>query len=86
MRTKNVSVKRADWVQPKEWSGHIGFVRRMAKDGSWADVDWGTHRKRMPTWSLEPLHTIARNGWFITDMTRKAELEHGQMPRQEMPG
>ena len=77
-------IKRADWVQCKGWPGAIGFVRRTARDGSWADVDWGAWRKRQRTSVLEPLHTIACGGWLITDLIRKAELEHGEMPRQEV--
>lgn len=77
----STKIKRADWVQAKRHPGLIGSVRRLANDGSWADVDWGPHSKRMPTWSLEPLHTIERGPWVITDVRRKAELEHKGMPR-----
>lgn len=35
--------KTAGW-----WLGN----EEVARDGSWADVDWGTHSKRMPTQSL----------------------------------
>ena len=67
-------VKRADWVTTP-YGGH-GIVRRVSKNGSWADVDWGTHTKRMPVRSLIVLTTIPfGNGWTITDVTRERELE-----------
>ena len=68
-------IERADWVICKTSSGLIGFVKRMAKDGSWADVDWGSWVKRMPVSSLEPQHTIPFAGGTVTDMTRERELE-----------
>lgn len=70
-------IKRFDWVQAPKSLGIIGFVRRMAKDKSWADVDWGPHRKRMPTWALEPLHTIPFAGGTVTDVTREREMPDG---------
>ena len=71
-------VKRGDWVTAGG-STIIGFVKRMARDGSWADVDWCSHSKRMPTRSLTVQHTIPfvplGPGWTVTDETRRAELE-----------
>lgn len=64
--------RRSDWVKCGE---AIGFVRRVAKDGTWADVDWGPWSKRMPTRSLEVQHTIPFMGGTITDMQREAELD-----------
>jgi len=70
--------KRGDWVRTKE-SGAIGIVRRVARDGSWADVRWRSRgeewSKRMPTLSLIVLHTIPFPGGTVTDMTRQKELE-----------
>ena len=76
-------VKRADWVtNPPSGTGHIGFVIRVARDGSWADVKWRVRgmnppewTKRMPTSALKVEHTIPiGDGWEITDMTREEEL------------
>ena len=59
-----------------------GFVTRMAKDGSWADVRWGQGwRKRMPTSSLVVQHTIERGGWKITDITRQRQLHRQETTR-----
>jgi len=71
-------IKRADWVACRlSPSGGIGIVKRVARDGSWADVDWGPWTKRMPTSSLRVRTTIplGRSGWTVTDETRKRELE-----------
>jgi hypothetical protein len=67
-----VKVKRGDWVSN---CGRIGLVRRVARDGTWADVDWGTHRKRMPVSALKVETTIRVGPWEVTDLTRQAELE-----------
>jgi len=65
-------IKLADWVTTEV--GGRGIVKRIAKDGSWADVDWGQWRKRMPTSSLIILTTIPiGNGYTVTDMTRESE-------------
>jgi len=70
-------IKRADWVTCKSPSSGsmVGFVKRLAKDGSWADVDWGQWVKRIPTSSLEPQHTITTPFGTVTDVTRRAEIE-----------
>lgn len=72
-----MTVQRGDWVTAGG-SALIGFVKRMARDGSWADADWRTHRKRMPTRALTVQHTIPfaplGSGWTVTDETRRAEL------------
>ena len=68
-------MKKSDWVRTKDESMVIGYVERVARDGSWADVNWKTHVKRMPVESLVVLHTIAVGDWEITDYTRKKELE-----------
>lgn len=74
-----MTVKRADWVTTE--FGGFGIVRRLAKDGSWADVRWREHdaewSKRMPTTSLIVLHTIPFPGGTVTDMTREKELTGG---------
>jgi len=72
------TVKRGDWVTVGQ-SDVIGFVKRVARDGSWADVDWHTHSKRMQPTHLTIRHTIPfaplGSGWTVTDVTRRAELE-----------
>lgn len=69
-----MTVKRGDWVTAGS-SAVIGHVKRMARDGSWADVDWRTHSKRMRTGALTVQHTIQAGEWEITDETRRTELE-----------
>ncbi len=71
------TIKRADWVTCKSPSSGrmVGFVKRLAKDGSWADIDWGQWVKRMPTSSLRPQHTIATPFGSVIDPTRQDELE-----------
>lgn len=72
------NVKSGDWVKPMEGES-IGFVRRVARDGSWADVDWRTHTKRMGAKFLRVQTTIPiGNGMEMTDLTREAELEKGE--------
>ena len=66
-------VRRSDWVKPMVGED-IGFVRRVAKDGSWADVDWGSWSKRMTTDKLRVQHTIPFMDGSITDCNREAEL------------
>lgn len=71
------TVKRSDWVRTKD-SRLVGLVIRAARDGTWADVRWRAGNeewsKRMPTWSLIPLHTIQIPGGTVTDMNREKEL------------
>lgn len=72
-------IKIADWVT---CSGCKGIVKRLAKDGTWADVDWGTHRKRMPVTALTVVTTLPiGDGWTVTDMARASELGH-QYPEE----
>ena len=72
-------VKRADWVTTQD--GGNGFVTRVARNGSWADVKWRDHElgewtKRMRTSALIVQHTIPiGGGWTVTDMDREDELE-----------
>lgn len=79
--TTNTAVKRADWVVTKsDTSGAMfGFVTRMAKDGTWADVRWMNAaglmwQKRMPTSVLIVKTTIHAFGYDITDETRAREI------------
>ena len=72
-------IKRADWVSCIRDPGAVGFVQRVARDGSWADVKWRVgqeeYTKRMPTANLQVEHTIDfMPGWTVTDVTRKQEL------------
>ena len=72
------TVQRADWVTTK--TGGNGFVKRLARDGSWADVLWRDHEfgewvKRMPTSALIVRHTLPLGGgWTVTDVDREEEL------------
>ena len=72
------TIKRGDWVIAGG-SSIVGLVKRMARDGSWADVDWHSHTKRMRSTHLAVQHTIPFRplgpGWTVTDETRRAELE-----------
>ena len=75
-----MQIKSGDWVQC-HGTGGIGFVKRVAKDGSWADVEWGNIKrwtKRMQTAVLVPTATIPIGGMVVTDMTREAELAKGE--------
>jgi hypothetical protein len=66
-------IKLHDWVTTS--TGGRGIVKRIAKDGSWADVDWGSWSKRMPTSSLIIQTSISiGDGWVATDLTRESEL------------
>jgi hypothetical protein len=62
----------------------VGFVKRIASNGTWADVDWHTHTKRMPTSSLVVQHTIQLGpDTWVTDMDRQQELEVNQTQQPE---
>lgn len=41
------TVKRGDIVTTEMHPSTMGLVIRVARDGSWADVDWGRWSKRM---------------------------------------
>ena len=73
-----MTLKRGDWVTASG-SAAIGRVKRLACDGSWVDVNWHTHTKRMQSAHLAIQHTIPFRplglGWIMTDETRRAELE-----------
>lgn len=60
----------------------VGVVKRVARDRSWADVDWHTHTKRMPTWSLHLQTTIKIGECEVTDLTRQREVEEHQQQHQ----
>ena len=68
----SAAIQRADWVTTPE--GGLGIVRRVAKDGTWADVRWreaelGEWSKRMRVSALRVLHTIPiGDGWTVTDL------------------
>ena len=70
-------IQRADWVTTK--TGGRGFVTRLARDGSWADVRWwerelGEWTKRMRTEHLIVVTTLdLGDGWTVTDVTREEE-------------
>lgn len=68
-------IQRADWVST-QGSSLVGCVKRIAKDGRWVDVDWGTHTKRMPTQVLRIRTTLPLGGgWEVTDLTRQKDLQ-----------
>ena len=73
-------VKRSDWVVcALEPAGPVGFVKRAAKNGSWADVRWAAggsyHVKRMRAEALIVKTTIPMGGGLsVTDLTREKEL------------
>jgi hypothetical protein len=73
-----MTLKRGVWVTAGG-SAVIGCVKRRARDGSWCDVDWHSHTKRMQSAHLTIQHTIPFRplgpGWTVTDETRRAELE-----------
>lgn len=70
-----MSINRADWVTCIAAPGPVGFVKRVAADGSWADVDWHGHTKRMATIALRAEHTIPFGDGTVTDETRRRELQ-----------
>lgn len=75
-------VRRDDWVKCRG-SEPVGIVKRMARDGSWADVEWCingfVHVKRMPTRVLEVQTEIAfSDGWRVIDLSRECERLHGE--------
>ncbi len=76
-----MTVKKGDWVTAGG-SAVIGLVKRMGRDGSWADVDWHSHTKRMQTKALAVQHTLNIGGCEVTDLTRRAELESEARPCQ----
>ena len=71
----------ADWVTTRE--GGNGIIRRLARDGSWADVLWRDPMmrpyewtKRMPTSSLVLVVTLQLpGGWTVTDVIREEEAK-----------
>ena len=70
-------VKRADWVTTP--FGGRGIVRRVAKDGTWADVRWRDGHlewsKRMRIAALIVQTSLPLGGGLtVTDMTREREL------------
>lgn len=75
----HTKLKRADWVRCLS-GGPVGFVKRAAKDGSWADVIWPAgpaeiYVKRMQAKHLVVEHTIPIGDGYVTDITRRDELE-----------
>lgn len=73
-------VKVSDWVVCRAMpDGPVGLVKRVAKDGSWADVDWRMHVKRMRCEHLIVKTSIEMNvagtRVVVEDCTRKAEIE-----------
>lgn len=67
-------IKAGDWVS---CNGVIGLAKRVSKDGRWADVDFKSHTKRMPSSLLKIETTLAfrYREIEITDLTRLAELQ-----------
>ena len=85
-QAEGTNVRKADWVTCTRYpdaahGGTVGLVRRVDRDGSWADVRWpgGTgfsgYSKLMPASSLRIETTIPQpGGWTVTDMSRDREL------------
>ena len=71
------TVKSGDWVKAME-GDRIGLVKRVAKDGSWVDVDWRGWSKRMKPEFLRVQHTIPFQGGTVTDMQREQELTNNR--------
>jgi hypothetical protein len=74
-------VQKGDWVKCKGFE-RLGFVRRVAKDGSWADVDWNGWTKRMKTSVLQvvteiPLHP--HGAVTVRDLTRESETNQDKI-------
>jgi len=68
--------KRADWVTIDDGDRQVGFVIRVARDGSWVDVKWPywSKRQRKPE-VLRILTTISVGpGVTVTDVAREREL------------
>ena len=73
--TPTPTPKRGDWVTAGG-SALVGRVKRMARDGSWCDVDWHSHTRRMSPAHLTVQHTIpVGSEWIVIDETRRVELE-----------
>jgi hypothetical protein len=73
-------IKQSDWVTIEGFTV-VGCVKRVARDGSWADVNWHTHTKRMQTSVLTVQTTISIcDGWTVTDETRSKELAQAEQP------
>jgi preprotein translocase subunit YajC len=53
-------IKRGDWVIIKGCTcGMIGYVKRVARDGSWADIEWGESNGKIRP-ELADLHVKKR--------------------------
>ena len=59
-------MKRGDWVIVRDFPTIPGIVIRVARDGSWADVEFPSWSKRLATDVLEiqekPKASVARSG------------------------
>jgi hypothetical protein len=74
---KKLNIKVADWVCCQSDPSFVGCVKRVAKNGSWVDVDWGKWTKRMKKPGVLQVVTELDlgNGVTVTDMTRESELK-----------
>ena len=74
-------IQKSDWVTTMTSSSRVGLVRRVAKDGTWADVMWRsgneTWTKRMKTSVLRIETTLRWEDFSVTDMTRALEVLRG---------
>lgn len=71
-------IKRSDWVRCAGYAP-VGTVKRVARDGRWADVLWREGfvewTKRQDTRHLEIVTTLPLpGGMTVTDVTREREL------------
>jgi hypothetical protein len=74
MKQEEFRVKVADWVTVEGWVSWLGVVQCVARDGSWADVNWGTHVKRMQVSVLQVQTVVQVGDWEFADVTRQHEL------------
>jgi hypothetical protein len=74
------AIKRGDWVQTiKDDPGAVvGFVLRVARDQSWADVSWRSGgvewTKRMKPEHLRIVTRLKTPIFDVIDLTREMEL------------
>lgn len=76
-------IRRGDWVEVimSSVSNAVGVVRRVSKDGTWADVRWyeagEAWSKRMRCSCLAVKTRLMVGNVEVTDITREQELKGG---------
>jgi hypothetical protein len=66
-------IKVGDWVTAGD-SRVVGCVKRVARSGRWADVNWHTHTKRMQTRVLTIQHAQAPRRAATTGPKARTEM------------